>query len=61
MVDSTAPKTSTIKEGPSKDTRFKTTDVTNTKGMKFEDFGLSKETKLVSTQYLVDLKSAGYL
>jgi ATP-dependent RNA helicase DDX6/DHH1 len=46
MVDSTAPKTITIKEGPSKDTRFKTTDVTNTKGMKFEDFGLSKETKL---------------
>ncbi len=55
MVDSTAPKTITIKEGPAKDTRFKTTDVTNTKGMKFEDFGLSKETKLVSTQYLVDL------
>jgi hypothetical protein len=26
-----------------KDTRFKTEDVTNTKGLSFKDFGLSKE------------------
>jgi ATP-dependent RNA helicase DDX6/DHH1 len=31
---------------PPKDTRFKTEDVTNTKGLKFSDFGLSKELQL---------------
>jgi ATP-dependent RNA helicase DDX6/DHH1 len=31
---------------PPKDTRFKTEDVTNTKGLKFTDFGLSKELQL---------------
>jgi ATP-dependent RNA helicase DDX6/DHH1 len=31
---------------PPKDTRFKTEDVTNTKGLKFADFALSKEVQL---------------
>jgi len=31
------------KVAPPKDTRFKTEDVTNTKGLTFQDFELSKE------------------
>lgn len=31
---------------PPKDTRYKTEDVTNTKGLSFADFGLSKEVQL---------------
>lgn len=32
---------------PPKDTRFKTEDVTSTKGLHFKDFGLSQEVQLV--------------
>lgn len=35
--------TTTAVKAPPKDTRFKTEDVTNTKGLTFEDFGLSQE------------------
>ena len=53
MVEQTAPiNTSAVTKLPSgapvKDTRVKTTDVTNTKGLAFQDFGLSKEVQLVS-------------
>ena len=34
-------------KAPVKDTRFKTEDVTGTKGLKFEDFGLCKELQMV--------------
>ena len=33
-------------KAPPKDTRVKTEDVTNTKGMTFKDFGVSKELQL---------------
>lgn len=33
-------------KAPKKDTRYKTEDVTNTKGMSFADFGLGKELQL---------------
>lgn len=33
---------------PTKDTRFKTEDVTNTKGLTFQDFGLSQEVQQVT-------------
>ncbi len=44
MVESTTSSATAAKLAPPKDTRFKTADVTNTKGFKFQDFGLSKET-----------------
>ena len=51
MVEKTttsAQQASTVKTAvaPQKDTRYKTEDVTNTKGMSFTDFGLSKEVQL---------------
>lgn len=54
MVESSSTSATTAKLAPSKDTRVKTSDVTNTKGFSFQDFGLSKETQLVS-EYLVNL------
>lgn len=53
MVESTATVAATAsKLAPAKDTRIKTTDVTNTKGLSFQDFNLSKEVQLVSIYYL---------
>lgn len=46
MVESSSTSATTAKLAPSKDTRVKTSDVTNTKGFSFQDFGLSKETQL---------------
>jgi ATP-dependent RNA helicase DDX6/DHH1 len=48
MVEKTptsASQAAAIKTGvaPPKDTRYKTEDVTNTKGLSFTDFGLSKD------------------
>ena len=36
-------KSNDFKREPPKDTRYKTEDVTNTKGLKFDSFNLSKE------------------
>lgn len=46
MVESSSTSATTAKLAPPKDTRVKTSDVTNTKGFSFQDFGLSKETQL---------------
>lgn len=59
MVEATSTQAAVKLTTPAKDTRFKTTDVTNTKGMAFADFGLSKETQLVST--IFHSYFAGYL
>ena len=37
---------------PPRDTRYKTEDVTNTKGLSFKDFGLSQELQLVNIRML---------
>ena len=50
---STAPKTTEIvRMQPNVDTRIKTEDVTNRKGLEFKDFGLSEDLMLVSSNLL---------
>ena len=43
---------------PNVDTRFKTEDVTNTKGYQFSDFDLGKEVQLVSSTFKNKLSTA---
>lgn len=53
--------TTTSAKVPPKDTRYKTEDVTATKGLTFQDFGLSQEVQLVSKHFLVNIFNLGYL